>query len=224
MTLESPDPNIFETYNFNPYQFTLSDELILDFHRRHVAYFSGCSKVLDLGAGRGLFLRELKKKGIPGLGVENHRDSIIAGEKFGINYIKADIFEFLRADDYHEVATQCDGVYCCHVIEHLEPAEVFELFRRVKENCAPNVRCRFITNNPTDIDVLGYNFWMDLTHRRLYPPELLVAMAKSQGFTMAAAKCFRGRRLNLFGQIKWFFRRLRWAGKRGLPNLLLDCS
>ena len=224
MILESPESNTFEIYDFNPYQFSLSENLMLDFHRRHVAYFAGCSKVLDLGAGRGFFLRELKKKGIAGFGVENHPESIAAGEKFGVQYIKADIFDFIRSDNCHEVAGQCDGVYCCHVIEHLQPAEVFELFRRVKENCAPNVRCRFITNNPADIDVLGYNFWMDLTHRRLYPSDLLIAMAKSQGFTMATAKAFCGRRLNLFGQIKWLLRRLRWGRHKGMLNLLLDCS
>jgi 2-polyprenyl-3-methyl-5-hydroxy-6-metoxy-1,4-benzoquinol methylase len=218
------ESDFFESYGFNPYQFSLSDDLMLDFHRRHVSYFVGCAKVLDLGAGRGFFLRALRERGIAGLGVENYPRSIAAGEKFGVEYIKADIFEFLRSNESRKIVRQCDGVYCCHVIEHLEPAEVFELFRRVKENCAPNVRCRFITNNPADIDVLGYNFWMDLTHRRLYPSKLLIAMANSQGFTMATAKPFRGTRLNLFGQILWLLRRLRWGRHKGMLDLLLDCS
>src|SRR5260370_4970192 len=98
--LEPSDQNVFETYKFNPYQFSLSEELMLDFHGRDVAYFSGCSKVLDLGAGRGFFLRELKKKGISGIGIENYSESIAAGEKFGVNYVKADIFDFLHADDF----------------------------------------------------------------------------------------------------------------------------
>jgi len=60
--LHSPESDLFETYGFNPYQFSLPDEEMLEFHRRHVSYFAGCSKVLDLGAGRGFFLRAFKRK------------------------------------------------------------------------------------------------------------------------------------------------------------------
>src|SRR2546423_7036169 len=94
--LHSPESDLFETYGFNPYQFSLSDDEMLDFHRGHVSYFAGCSKVLDLGAGRGFFLRALKENGIAGLGVETHPESIAAGEKFGVEYLKIDIFQFLR--------------------------------------------------------------------------------------------------------------------------------
>jgi SAM-dependent methyltransferase len=222
--MEVPSADIFEKYKFNPYQFGLSGDLMLDFHCRHVAYFAGCSRVVDLGAGPGFFLRELKKRGIPGIGVENYDGSIATGEKFGVDYIKANIFDFLRADNFREIRQTCDGVYCCHVIEHLGPEEVFELFRLVKQNCAPNVRCRFITNNPADLDVLGHTFWMDLTHRRLYPADLLAAMARSQGFANATTKAFSGIRINWLERIKVLICKLRWGSKRGAPNLLLDCS
>src|SRR5262249_53721815 len=55
LMLHSPESDLFETYGFNPYQFSLSDTEMLEFHRRQVSYFVGCSKVLDLGAGRGFF-------------------------------------------------------------------------------------------------------------------------------------------------------------------------
>ena len=222
--LDAPHQTVFEKYNFNPFQVAVPEEVALDFHSRHVGYFAGCSKVLDLGAGRGLFLRELRKKGIEGIGVENDSDSIKVGEELGVPYIKADIFEFLRAEENRKVIAQCDGVYCAFVIEHLDPEQVFELFHLVRQNCAPNVRCRFITNNPEDLDVLGYTLWVDLTHRRLYPRDLLVAMAKSQGFTMATAKVFSGLRLSWLRRFKVLICKLRWGSKRALPNLLLDCS
>ena len=51
----------------------------------------------------------LKENGIGGLGVENHSESIAAGEKFGVEYLKIDIFQFLRREDLREIARQCDG-------------------------------------------------------------------------------------------------------------------
>jgi len=222
--IEAPHQTVFEKYKFNPFQVAVSEDVAVDFHSRHVEYFAGCSKVLDLGAGRGLFLRELKKKGIDGIGVENDSESIKVGEKFGVRCIKADIFEFLRAEENRKIIAECDGVYCAFVIEHLDPEQVFELFHLVRKNCAPNVRCRFITNNPEDLDVLGYTLWVDLTHRRLYPCDLLVAMARSQGFSVATAKVFSGLSLNWFQRFKVFICKLRWGAKRGSPNLLLDCS
>ena len=222
--LEVPRQTVFEKYNFNPFQVAVPEEIARDFHSQHVRYFSGCSKVLDLGAGRGLFLRELKDKGIEGLGVENDSESIAVGEKFGVRFIKADIFQFLRAEENRNVLAQCDGVYCAFVLEHLDPEQVLELFDLVRIKCAPNVRCRFITNNPEDLDVLGYTLWIDLTHRRLYPCDLLIAMAKNRGFATVTASVFGGLALNWLGRLRVFICKLRWGAKRGAPNLLLDCS
>ena len=222
--LQVPQQTVFEKYSFNPYQFAVPEEIGRDFHSQHATYFSGCSKVLDLGAGRGLFLRELKDNGIEGLGVENDSESIAVGEKFDVQFIKADIFHFLRAEENKAVLAQCDGIYCAFVLEHLDPEQVFELFHLVRTKCAPNVRCRFITNNPEDLDVLGYTLWVDLTHRRLYPCDLLVGMAKSQGFTKVTASVFSGLTLNWIGRFKVLICKIRWGRKRGRPNLLLDCS
>ena len=89
----------FAQYNFNPFQFTPGEDLLLDAHARHVAFFAGCRQVLDLGAGRGLFLRELAKQSINGIGVENHPPSMEEGRRHGVRYHEADMFDFFaRAD------------------------------------------------------------------------------------------------------------------------------
>ncbi len=214
----------FAKYNFNPFQFTPTDAALRNFHQRHVSFFAGCSKVLDLGAGRGFFLQELKAAGIDGVGVEQHRESIEVGEKAGVRYVVNDIFGFFASEEGRACAAECDGVYCAHVLEHFEAEQVFELFRLVKTICAPDVRARFITNNPADIDVVTSVFLMDLTHRRLYPPALLVAMAKSQGFKNAHAWVFLGLKL---GRRAWLRRILDWPiwrQHKWRPNLGLDCS
>lgn len=213
----------FDKYDFNPFQFTGPDWWMKDFHSRHVAFFSGCRKVLDLGAGRGFFLECLKEQGISGLGVESHIPSVEQGVEKGLEFSRMDIFQFFNSEQGQKLAGTCDGVYCAHVLEHLDPTEVFELFRAVRTFCAPNVRCRFITNNPADISVLGGVFWGDLTHKRLYPGPLLESMAKSQGFQHTRSENFLGLKLGKKDQIRRLWDRLFWGPHKWLPNLLVDC-
>src|SRR4030095_7181777 len=115
--LHSPESDLFETYGFNPYQFSSSDDEMLEFHRRHVSYSAGCSKVLDLGACCVFFLRALKDNGLAGIGVESHAESIAAGEKFGVEYLKIDIFQFVRRGERRAIDRQSVGAYCCHLLE-----------------------------------------------------------------------------------------------------------
>ncbi len=215
--------DIFAKYHFNPFQFTGPDWWMRDFHRRHIQFFRGCKKVLDLGAGRGFFLEELCGGHIVGVGVENHEPSVRQGEAKGLNYFQSGIDQFFQSEKGREIAIECDGVYCAHVIEHLEPAEVFELFRNVKAHCAPGVRARFITNNPEDIGVLSYVFWGDLTHKRLYPGQLLEAMALSQGFATARSRTFLGAKLGKKDQLLRLLQKPFWGRYKWLPNLLVDC-
>ena len=214
----------YSKYNFNPFQFTGPDWWMKDFHSRHVAYFKGCKKVLDLGAGRGFFLECLYDIGISGIGVESHLPSVIEGEKKSLCFVKQDIFSFFESQEGQAVAAECDGVYCSHVLEHLDPEEVFLLFKSIKEHCATGVRCRFITNNPADISVLGHVFWGDLTHKRLYPGILLEGMAKSQGFLTASSRNFLGLRLGIRQTLRRIWDRPFWGQYKWLPNLMVDCS
>ena len=79
--------SFIEKYDFNPFMKGLPDSLQRQFHRRHVAYYHGCSFVIDLGAGKGLFLEELHTSGILGVGVESHIPSVEEGRAKGLKYI-----------------------------------------------------------------------------------------------------------------------------------------
>lgn len=213
----------YSKYNFNPFQFTPSEAILQDSHSRHVPFFKGCKRVLDLGAGRGLFLTELHKAGISGIGIENHQESIDRGEKLGVEYFKANILEFFKTEEGQAIARECDGVYCSFVLEHLDPIQVFELFKNIIDHTSNNVRCRFITHNPEDIDALGTCFYGDLTHKRLYVPAVLAAMARSQGFSRTEHKTFLGMKLGKKDTLRrvrdWFL-----LGKhKWHPNYTLDC-
>ena len=212
----------YSKYNFNPFQFTGPDWWMKDFHSKHVDYFKGCKKVLDLGAGRGFFLECLREAGISGIGVESHEASVLEGEKKGLCFAKQNIFSFFKSQEGQAIAADCDGVYCSHVLEHLDPEEVFQLFKAVKDTGASGVRCRFITNNPADISVLGHVFWGDLTHKRLYPGVLLEAMAESQGFQGVSSKNFLGLKIGTKDKLRRIRDKLLWGDHKWVPNLMVD--
>lgn len=211
-----------QKYNFNPFLRGLPDALLSSFHRRHTTYFNGCHLVLDLGAGRGLFLEELKLAGIRGIGIESHMPSVEEGRAKGLEYIPEDMFSFFRNPEGNKVAAEADGIYSSFLLEHLTPPEIFELFDNIKKYCSMGVRIRMITHNPADLGVLGDIFWGDLTHKRLYPGYLLESIAKNRGFTKTRSKVFLGLPLGIRNTIRLMRDRFWFHGHKGKPNLLID--
>lgn len=224
MERNDPQAPVHERYGFNPFQFSIADPELRDFHRQNVSYFAGCKMVLDLGAGRGFFLDALREIGISGTAVESHPASADAIEASGHPCLRTSILDFLRKEEASSLLGNVDGVYCCHVVEHFEPEEVFQLLHLTRTRCKPGVRLRIITNNPADPSVTGSVFWMDLTHKRLYPGSLLAAMALSQGFQHAESRNFLGMRLGKRDWLKRAFDRLLLRRETYLPNVVMDCQ
>ena len=212
-----------QRYGFNPYDSSAPEWWLRDFHRRHVSFFAGCDQVLDLGAGSGLFLEELRAAGIHGVGVESFSPHVEQGRARGLTYFQGDIFAFFNAAEGQAVAAKAGGVYCSHVLEHLDPPQVFELFDVLHRCCKPGTRLRMITNNPADIGVLGDVFWGDLTHRRLYPPALLTRIVTNRGLKVTQCRAFLGLKLGKRQQLRRYWDFFFWGANKWRPNLMLDC-
>lgn len=218
----SDDQDYLRRYGFNPFASDAPEWWLSDFHRRHVSYFAGCEQVLDLGAGPGLFLAELHEAGIRGIGVESFGPQVEQGRARGLTYCESDIFSFFASPEGRAIAGASDGIYCSHVLEHLDPPLVFALFDAIHQHCRPGARLRMITNNPADISVIGGVFWGDLTHRRLYPPELLARIAANRGFRVTQCRTFLGLKLGKKQQLRRLWDGFFWGANKWLPNLLLD--
>lgn len=156
--------------------------------------------------------------------MESEATSADEGEAKGLAYCRRDIFDSFNSDEGRSMAGDCNGVYCAHVIEHLGPEKVFELFKAVKMFCAPGVRARFITNNPADLRVLGGVFWGDLTHIRLYAGVMLEGMARNQCFKHARSEVFLGAKLGKRDALRSWVERHFSGIHKWQPNLLVDCS
>jgi O-antigen chain-terminating methyltransferase len=66
-------------------------------------------------------------------------------------------------------------------VEHLTPTEVLDLLRNLVRVLEPGGRMVLVTPNPRCPEVMGHAFWLDPTHVRPYPRELLERAAAAAG-------------------------------------------
>jgi O-antigen chain-terminating methyltransferase len=74
------------------------------------------------------------------------------------------------------------GIFCAHVIEHLDPASALELIAESHRILKPSGKIVFITPNAKDLRTTE-RFWFDMTHVRPYPEKLMQFLLARQGFS-----------------------------------------
>jgi SAM-dependent methyltransferase len=141
-----------------------------------VAHFVGCSSVLDLGCGVGIFLWLLAREGIQAVGVE--RDPWLAqyARELALDVHEADALTFLDA-----LEAAFDGVYCSHFIEHLPVEAAQSLLMGIAKALRPGGVAVLVFPDPESIRSQLLGFWRDPEHVRFYHPELVTTMAASVG-------------------------------------------
>ena len=129
------------------------------------------SMVLDLGCGPGLMARELSKKGIKTISVDQFVSAL--GRSHSFRVIQADIETF----DLDEISEKIDTIFILDVIEHLKSPESF-LYRMREKFCGDEPEFIITTGNigflPIRLGLLfgqfnyGKRGILDLTHTRLF--------------------------------------------------------
>ena len=150
-------------------------------HTPYADAFRGCADVLDLGCGPGFFLDLLRDRGIAGIGIDFDPAMVNAARGRGHD---------ARIGDHAMVATfhdAFDGIHLSHVIEHLWGDDAVGLleasYAALREGGLLIVR----TPNWGNATVRHGGFWLDHTHKRPYPLELLTKIAGDLGMTTVRA-------------------------------------
>jgi SAM-dependent methyltransferase len=162
-----------------PYEFAANPRQALAIMRRYAAMFDR-GPILDLGTGRGHFLQALRERGIEGRGVDSSPIAVQACRSAGFEIAQADVF------DYLEGSGPVAGAFAAHLVEHLEPVAVQRLIEKLAEVVQPGGRVVLVTPNARDLNTLAFVFWLDPSHVRFYPTELLGRMLESSGFAIEA--------------------------------------
>ncbi|HEX7044419.1 MAG TPA: class I SAM-dependent methyltransferase [Burkholderiales bacterium] len=135
-------------------------------------------RALDLGCGRGEWLELLAEQGLAVQGVDRDDGMLDACRERALDARKGDALEFVRglADESVTVVT------AFHMIEHLEFDEVRALVREALRVLQPGGLLILETPNPENVVVGCTRFYLDPTHRRPIPPQLLSFLAEYYGY------------------------------------------
>jgi O-antigen chain-terminating methyltransferase len=135
---------------------------------------------LDLGCGRGEWLEVLDETGYQAIGVDLDSGMLQACREVGLKVELGDAFEYL-AKMPNESQTV---ITAFHFVEHIS----FELLQTlVKESLRvlkPGGLLILETPNPENIVVATRNFYLDPTHQKPIPPDLLSFVVEHAGFAV----------------------------------------
>jgi SAM-dependent methyltransferase len=133
---------------------------------------------LDLGCGRGEWLELLREEGFNGHGVDSDEGMLEWCHKLGIMFTKQDIIEYLAGlpDESQLIVSGF------HVAEHISFPSLQTLISEALRVLKPCGLLILETPNPENLLVATINFYLDPTHQRPLPPDLLVYLSDYYGY------------------------------------------
>jgi O-antigen chain-terminating methyltransferase len=145
--------------------------------KRYLEYFNGRRNVLDIGCGRGEFLDVLKDNGIHAVGVDANEDMIKLCQNIGLEAYHDDAINYLETIDDNTL----DGIIITQMIEHAEPAYIFDLLKLCHHNMTHNAIIITETINIATLNTIP-TFFKDPTHIRPVHPDTLKFILEQIGF------------------------------------------
>lgn len=136
------------------------------------------ASAVDIGCGRGEWLRLLYENGIKGTGVDLNARMVEEAKRSGQKAILSDGTIFLSSLPNASIC----AVTGFHIVEHIPFYELMMLFSECFRVVAPGGVVVFETPNPENILVGACSFYTDPTHRNPIPPPSLGFMLSYVGF------------------------------------------
>jgi len=133
---------------------------------------------VDLGCGRGERLEILGENGFSALGIDRDDGMLAASRERGLASEKEDAIECLKRLPDGSLAI----VSGFHIAEHLPFADLRQLVQESARVLKPGGLLILETPNPENLRVAGTSFYLDPTHERPLPPDLLKFLAQYYGF------------------------------------------
>jgi SAM-dependent methyltransferase len=145
--------------------------------------FSGdeSATVVDIGCGRGEWLRLLEQNQIKAVGIDMNLAMVETCLEQGLSAHCLDAIDYLREQPEASLA----AITGFHIIEHLPFKILLSLFDAALRALRPDGLIIFETPNPENLSVGACNFYFDPTHLNPIVPAVAQFMAKQRGFVKA---------------------------------------
>lgn len=169
----SCDDSLEELYGF------AEENFVYKLQSSYAKYFTK-GPVLDIACGRGIFLEILKEHGLEAVGVDDSKLAYRYAKDKNLAVYLDDAFTFLK--NAIKNGKKYEGIFCAHFIEHLPCERAQELLSLCFKILRPGGILIVITPNPRDLRVMTDIFWLDQTHVRPYPLDLLKRLFTKRGF------------------------------------------
>ena len=165
-------------------RFRGSEDYVRKNQAMYPGIFSGCRKVLDIGCGRGELLGLLKESGIEAQGIDLDADSVGLCAARGLQAEVADAFAWLP----EQSDGAFDGIIASQVVEHLPPERIPDLVRIAASKLSTGGVLAFETPNPECLAIFASHFYLDPTHTRPVPAQLLAFYMEEAGIGRVEVK------------------------------------
>jgi O-antigen chain-terminating methyltransferase len=137
--------------------------------------------VLDIGSGRGEWLALLARENLSASGVDLNPINGHFCRSRGLEVRTGDAIAYLASLAPASLGT----VTAFHLVEHLPFATLLALTDEILRVLKPGGLLIYETPNPENILVATQYFWIDPTHIKPLPPDLLHFLVLQRGFTNA---------------------------------------
>jgi len=134
--------------------------------------------LLDLGCGRGEWLKLARATGLAIKGVDLNAKMVRDCQAEQLPVVLGDGVRFLQ----DEVGGSLAVVTGFHIVEHLPFAALMSMLKAAYRALAPGGFALFETPNPENILVGACTFYTDPTHKNPIPPPTLAFMMEEAGF------------------------------------------
>jgi O-antigen chain-terminating methyltransferase len=134
--------------------------------------------VLDVGCGRGEWLRLLESHYYKCRGVDLNPRMLAYCRQQGLDVIEMDALDYLKTLPDQSVA----AITGFHIIEHIPFIQLIHLLRQVMRVLQPGGLAIFETPNPHNVLVGTNNFYIDPTHLNPLPSGLVDLLHRHVGF------------------------------------------
>lgn len=140
--------------------------------------------VLDIGSGRGEWLALLARDNLPASGVDLNPINGDYCRSRGLQVCTDDALQYLAGVPSGTLGT----VTAFHLVEHLPFPMLLALTDEILRVLKPGGLLIYETPNPENILVATRFFWIDPTHIKPLPPDLLQFLVMQRGFTDATVR------------------------------------